>query len=179
MQIGTSAASCTVRSIDVNSSGSSTSGMPALTSSMSAPACTCASASLVTVSKLPSRSSSAKVLRPVGLMRSPMMQNGCSAPMVTVLDRDRSTVSIGFPFGSRGDAQTGAQLRDAGIPAERNEVDAPDTRLLERVGGELVGEVEALVLGIGGLLDAGQRRGRNVDAGHAGGDEAHAPDRAQ
>ncbi len=39
MQIGTSTASCTVRSIALSSSGSSTSGIPALTSSMLAPAC--------------------------------------------------------------------------------------------------------------------------------------------
>ncbi len=35
-----------------------------------------------------------KRLRPVGLIRSPMMQNGCSAPIVTVLVLERSTVSI-------------------------------------------------------------------------------------
>ena len=38
MQIGTSVASATVRSMAASSSDSSTSGMPALTSSMSAPA---------------------------------------------------------------------------------------------------------------------------------------------
>jgi hypothetical protein len=38
MQIGTSTESWTVRSIDLSSSGSSTSGIPALTSTMSAPA---------------------------------------------------------------------------------------------------------------------------------------------
>ena len=75
--------------------------MPALTSSMSAPASTWATASFVTVDRSPSRSSSAKTLRPVGLMRSPMMQNGCSAPIVTVLDRERRTVSMRLvPFGS-------------------------------------------------------------------------------
>ncbi len=50
MHSGTSTASWTVRIMALSSSASSTSGMPALTSSMSAPASTWASASLVTVS---------------------------------------------------------------------------------------------------------------------------------
>ncbi len=40
MQIGTSTDTCTVRSIVLSNSASSTSGIPALTSSMSAPAST-------------------------------------------------------------------------------------------------------------------------------------------
>ena len=97
MQIGTSTACCTVRSIALSSSDSSTSGMPALTSSMSAPVSTCATASWVTVDSSPARRSSANFLRPVGLIRSPMMQNGRSRAIVTVLDRDRSTVCAGEP----------------------------------------------------------------------------------
>jgi hypothetical protein len=69
--------------MSLSSSGSSTSGMPALTSSMSAPACTWAVASMVTVDSSPPRSCSAKALRPVGLIRSPMMQNGWFEPIVT------------------------------------------------------------------------------------------------
>ncbi len=65
-----------------SSSASSTSGMPALTSSMSAPASIWATASAVTVESSPARSSSANFLRPVGLIRSPMMQNGRSGPIV-------------------------------------------------------------------------------------------------
>ena len=84
MQIGTPAVSCTVRSMLASSSASSTSGMPALTSSTSAPAATWACVSVTTVDRSPPRSASAKTLRPVGLMRSPMMQNGCWGPMTTV-----------------------------------------------------------------------------------------------
>jgi len=40
--------------------------------------------SATTVERSPLRSASANVLRPVGLMRSPMMQNGWSGPMTTV-----------------------------------------------------------------------------------------------
>ncbi len=54
---------------------------PALMSSIVAPAATCSSASLMTVSKLPACISAASFLRPVGLMRSPMTQKGWSKPM--------------------------------------------------------------------------------------------------
>src|SRR4051794_27157981 len=182
MQIGASTASWTVRSIACSSSGSSTRGIPALTSSMSAPAATWVWASFVTVERSPPRNSSAKTLRPVGLIRSPMMQNGCAAPMVTVLDRDRSTVSIGFPFvrcPPTRDAQARAQLGDTSVLPEGDEVKTGHAGLGHRVGGELVGELEALVFGVGRALDAPHRLWRDVDARHPVGHEAHAPDRAQ
>src|SRR5215216_5379897 len=94
MQIGASVVSWTSLSIFDSSSASSTSGMPALTSSTSAPASICALVSTVTVVRSPPRSSSAKRLRPVGLIRSPMMQNGCSGPITTVFDRPCRTVSM-------------------------------------------------------------------------------------
>ena len=53
MQIGMSAVSWTSLSMFDSSSASSTSGMPALTSTMSAPASTWAWASTTTVSRLP------------------------------------------------------------------------------------------------------------------------------
>src|SRR5215211_6003390 len=109
MQIGASVVSCTSCSILASSSASSTSGIPALTSSTSAPAAICAFVSATTVERSPARSSSANFLRPVGLMRSPMMQNGCSAPITTVLDRDSRTVSISS-FRLRRDG--GAPLLD-------------------------------------------------------------------
>ena len=105
MHSGTSTAACAATIIAFSSSGSSTSGMPALTSSMSAPPATCAAASAPTRDRSPSRSCCAKTLRPVGLMRSPMIVNGPSALIVTVLDRERMTVSILFPFRSRRDPQ--------------------------------------------------------------------------
>src|ERR1700749_1437143 len=179
MQMGRSTASWTVLSIALSSSGSSTSGIPALTSSMLAPASAWANASAGTVDRSPLRSSSANALRRVGLIRSPMTQKGCSAPMVTLPERDRSTVSIGLSFGSWGDSETAAELRDARVLAEGDEVQARDTGLGQRMGGQLVGDVEALVLGVGRLLDAPHRLGRDVDAGHVLRDEAHPADAAQ
>src|SRR5262249_47695631 len=177
--IGASTAACTVFSIALRSSASSTSGMPALTSSMLAPAWTWLTASSVTVDSSPARSSSANVLRPVGLIRSPMMQNGCSAPIVTLAPRDRSTVSIGLPFDSWCDPQSPAQLGDAGVLAERDEVKSGDAGLGEGMGGELVRDVEALGLRVGGPFDARDGGRRHVDPGHSGGDEPHPADGPQ
>jgi hypothetical protein len=67
---------------------------PALTSSMVAPAATCSSASLRTVSKLPSTISAASFLRPVGLIRSPITQKGWSKPMAISLVADATTVRV-------------------------------------------------------------------------------------
>src|SRR3954470_9680451 len=164
MQIGRSVAAWTVRSICWRSSASSTSGMPALTSSMSAPASVWAMASAVTVDRSPLRSSSAKRLRPVGLMRSPMMQKGWSGPIVTVLDRDSRTVSMRLvPFGSGLDAQSLTELGDTGVLAERDEVKARDARQRAGVLRELVGDLEALALLVGRRLGARDRRGGHLD----------------
>src|SRR3954462_8967136 len=150
MQIGRSDASWTVVSICASSSASSTSGMPALTSSMSAPASVWAMASAVTVDRSPPRSSSANVLRPVGLMRSPMMQKGCSGPIVTVLDRECRTVSMRLvPFGSGLYAPSVANLCDARVLAERDEVKARDAGERAGVVGDLTGDLEALALLVG------------------------------
>src|SRR5215207_2457595 len=135
MQIGASVVSWTIFSMLASSSASSTSGMPALTSSTSAPAAICALASSTTVARSPLRNCSANVLRPVGLIRSPMMQNGCSGPMTTVLDRPCRTVSKAAPL-----------LRGDGAPA-----------LLEQLlglldGGRGVGRVAVGADGIGVLL---------------------------
>ena len=78
MQIGRSVCSCTSRSRGASRSASSVSGTPMLTSSTCAPAATCSSTSRTTCDRSPARSASANALRPVGLMRSPMMQNGWS-----------------------------------------------------------------------------------------------------
>src|SRR3954468_16832001 len=165
MQIGRSQASCTVRSICCSRSASSTSGMPALTSTMSAPASVWAIASGVTVDRSPPRSSSAKTLRPVGLMRSPMMQKGWSGPIVTVLDRDSRTVSMRLvPFGSGLDAQSLTELGDTGVLAERDEVQARHAGQRPRVLGELAGDLEALALLVGGGLGARDQLRRHLDA---------------
>ena len=77
--------------------GSSASGIPALTSSICAPASTWAIASATTVSKLPAAISAARALRPVGLMRSPITTNGRSKPSTTSFVGDESTVSVTRP----------------------------------------------------------------------------------
>src|ERR671928_974513 len=160
MQIGRSVLAWTVLSICWRRAASSTSGMPALTSSMSAPASVWATASFVTVERSPLRSSSAKTLRPVGLMRSPMMQKGCSGPIVTVLDRECRTVSMRLvPFGSGLDAQSLTELGDARVLAERDEVKARDARQRAGVVGELAGDLEALALLVGGRRGAGDEIG--------------------
>src|SRR4051812_9796636 len=186
MQIGRSDASWTVVSICASSSASSTSGMPALTSSMSAPASVWAIAPAVTVDRSRPRSSSANALRPVGLMRSPMMQKGCSGPIVTVLDRDCRTVSMRLvPFGSGLDAQSLTELGDARVLAERDEVQAGHAGLRAGVVRQLAGDLEALVLLVGGGLGARDELGRHLDAGHLLGHEpkrqgaAHDEDRGQ
>src|SRR3712207_4483199 len=167
MQIGRSVLACTVRSIFCSSSASSTSGMPALTSSMSAPASVWATASMTTVDRSSLRSCSANVLRPVGLMRSPMMQKGCSGPIVTVLDRDCRTVSMLLvPFGSGRNAQSLTELGDAGVLAERDEVQPGRAGQRARVVGQLAGDLEALGLLVGGRLGTRDELGRHLDAGH-------------
>ena len=41
-------------------------------------------------------------MRPVGLIRSPTMQNGCSGPIRSSLLAERRTVSMIAPFGYAG-----------------------------------------------------------------------------
>ena len=60
---------------------------PMLTSNTSAPASTWAKASFFTIKKLPLRISSANTLRPVGLIRSPMMIGFSCKPTFTTLVR--------------------------------------------------------------------------------------------
>src|SRR3954468_24226652 len=165
MQIGRAVAFWTTCSMFWSSSASSTSGIPALTSSMSAPAAVWAMASALTVDRSPPRSSSAKTLRPVGLMRSPMMQKGWSGPIVTVLDRECRTVSMRLvPFGSGLDAQSLTELGDAGVLAERDEVQARDAGQRAGVVGQLAGDLEALALLVGGRLGARDQLLRHLDA---------------
>src|SRR4051795_6558925 len=140
--------------------------MPALTSSMSAPMAICASASSSTRSRLPSRSSCAKALRPVGLMRSPMMQNGFSIAVVTVLDRDCRTVSTRVSLLRCGNAEALAQAPDRVVLAERDDMETAHARLREGVACLLHGKLERFLLGIGGGLDTLDHGRRHRDAGH-------------
>src|SRR6476659_277323 len=142
--------------------------MPALTSSMSAPMAICASASSITRSRLPSRNSCAKALRPVGLMRSPMMQNGLSIAIVTVLDRDCRTVSTRVSLLGCGDAEPLAQAPDRVVLAERDEMQAAHARLCEGVASLFDSELEGFFARVGRVLDALDRGGRDRDARHVG-----------
>jgi hypothetical protein len=102
MEIGTSVTSIIARTAPLSMPGSSAPGIPAFTSSMVAPASTCARASLLTRVKSKRRSSSASFLRFVGLIRSPMTTNGLSGLMTTVLVADETIVFMrGAPAGGR------------------------------------------------------------------------------
>ena len=94
IESGTSVIDWTSCTVWARIAGSSASGMPALTSSIWAPASTWAIASATTVSKLPDAISAASALRPVGLIRSPITTNGRSKPITTSLVADDSTVSV-------------------------------------------------------------------------------------
>ena len=104
--------------------------------------------------------------RPVGLIRSPITQNGCSGPMTTVLDGDWTTVSTRLPFRSWWDAEPLAEPGDAGLAAETDQVEAGDARQRARVLGELDRDLEALRLRVGRVLAALDQRRRHLDPGH-------------
>jgi hypothetical protein len=57
-----------------------------------APPATCSATSISMRDRSPARSCSWNFDRPVGLMRSPMTQNGSSGPMVTVRVAEEMTV---------------------------------------------------------------------------------------
>ena len=76
------------------SSVSSASGAPMFTSRTMAPPASCWATSISIRDRSPRRSWSWKILRPVGLIRSPMMQNGCCGLITTSREADRRTVSI-------------------------------------------------------------------------------------
>src|SRR5579872_3365148 len=166
MQSGSSVRPCTIGTARRISPTSSASGSPTFTSSMSAPPATCSATSTSSCERSPCCSCAWNALRPVGLMRSPITQNGWSGPMTTVLDGDWTTVSTHLPLDSRWNAQPLAEAGDAGLLAEADQVQAGDAGKRARVLGELARDVEALVLGVGGALAAFDRRLRHGDAGH-------------
>src|SRR6266576_242681 len=178
MQIGRSVSSCTSGIAWRINSTSSASGSPTFTSSMSAPPATCWATSTSIWERSPACSCAWNALRPVGLTRSPMMQNGCPEPMTTVLDRDRRTVSTGFPFDASRDAEPLAQACDAGVSAEADQVEARHARKRTRVLGELAGDLEALRLGIGCALAPLDQLRRHRDPRHLLVDEAERLGRA-
>src|SRR5215212_7536527 len=159
MQIGCSVSDCTSGIARAMRATSSARGSPTFTSSMSAAPCSATSISICERSSFCSCAWNA--LRPVGLIRSPMMQNGCSGPITTVLDCDRSSVSTRLPFVAGRDAELPAQASDPRLAPEADQMQAGDARLRECVRRELDGELEARLLGIGGVLDACDRCGRD------------------
>src|SRR5487761_1120957 len=162
MQSGTSVSPCTMGIAAPMSAISSASGSPTLTSSMSAPPASCCATSISSWERSPAWSCAWNVFRPVGLIRSPMTQNGWSGPMTTVLDGDWTTVCTCLP---RWYAESLAEAGDAGPAAKAEEVQAGDAGQRARVLGELARDLEALGLGVGGVLTALDDRGRDFDAG--------------
>src|SRR6476661_1645649 len=160
VRLWTSGIACAISSI------SSASGSPTFTSSMSAPPSTCCATSMSSCERSPAWSWAWNALRPVGLMRSPITQNGCSGPMTTVLDRDWTTVSTHLPFFSCRNGEPAAERGDARLEAEADQVQARHAGERARVLGELARHLEALLLGVGRRLAARDRLGRNADAGH-------------
>ena len=80
----------------VISSASSASGAPMLTSSSMAPPATWSLTSISIRDRSPLRSCSWKIFLPVGLIRSPMMANGWSSPIRTVLVAEDTIVCTDF-----------------------------------------------------------------------------------
>src|SRR5579864_1593199 len=157
------------------SATSSASGSPTLTSSMSAPPASCCATSISSWERSPAWSCAWNVFRPVGLIRSPMTQNGWSAPMTTVLDGDWTTVCTCLP---RWYAESLAATGDAGLAPEADEVEAGDAGQRARVLGELARDLEALRLGVGRALAALDDRSGDLDAGDVRVDEAQRAGRA-
>src|SRR4051812_6777488 len=113
IESGTSVSDCTSRTVSARIAGSSASGMPAFTSSMWAPASICAATSPITVVKSPAAISAASFLRPVGLIRSPMITNGRSNPITTSVVALETTVSV---------TRAPRRRRSRGEPAVRGEL---------------------------------------------------------
>src|SRR5205823_1009494 len=187
MQSGRSQRPCTSGIALPIRSTSSASGSPTLTSSRSAPPATCCATSVSSCERSPACSCAWKAFRPVGLIRSPITQNGCSGPMTTVLDGDWTTVSTRLPFHAWRYAEPLAEPGDARLAAEADQVEAGDSRQRPRVLDELERDREALRLRVPGavaaldqllrhldprhvLVDVAQRRGRahQADGGEEG-----------
>src|SRR3954452_20872967 len=166
MTSGKSVSDCTSGIACRISSISSASGSPTLTSSMSASGACCAT-SISRRERSPFCNSAWSFLRPVGLMRSPITQNGGSGPMTTVLDDDWRTVSTQLPFFTGRDAKARAQPCDAGLLAKADQVQAAHARDVARGVSELDADLEALVLRVGRALDALDQLGGDGDARHA------------
>src|SRR5581483_11870253 len=177
MTSGRSVSDCTSGIACRISSISSASGSPTFTSSMSASGACCATSTSIR-DRSPCCSSAWNFFRPVGLIRSPITQNGRPGPMTTSLDGDARTVSNRLPFVAGGDAEPFAQARDAGLLAKADQVQAVHSGQRTRGVGELARDLEALRLGVGSVLAARDELRRNGDAGDLLVDEAKRRGRA-
>src|SRR6476646_8088633 len=153
------------------SSTSSASGSPTFTSSMSASG-TCCATSTSMRDRSPACSSAWNFFRPVGLMRSPMTQNGRAGPITIVLDDDSRIVSNRLPFVAGGAVEAAAEVRDPRLLPEADQVQSPDAGKRPRARGELARELEALVFRVGRALAPLDQLGGHRDAGHLLVDEA-------
>src|SRR5919201_6944600 len=102
-------------------------------------------------------------------MRSPITQNGRSCPMVTVLDRDSRTVCMLerlLSFDSWRDPQTRAELCDARVLTEGDEMQPAHAGQRQCVRRLLEGEIEAGLVLVVGALHAFDHCGGHLDARH-------------
>src|SRR3954453_12048587 len=127
----------------------------------------CCSTSIPMRDRSPCWSCAWNFLRPVGLIRSPITQNGRPGPITTVLDGDSRTVSNRLPFVAGGNGEPGTQPCDAGLLAKADQVQAAHTRKRARSVGELTGDLEALGLRIARAFAALDHLCGHADPGHA------------
>src|SRR5271170_1922539 len=163
------------------SSASSASGAPMFTSSSMAPPSTCSLTSISTRDRSPLRNWSWKIFRPVGLIRSPMMANGWSSPIRTVLvAEDRTVCTVGSPqalgFSSGAGQRLAALQQFLGPDHGRRGVGRVSVRAYHV--GVLLGDRGAAdhhddLVAQPGLL---QRVDVRLEHGHRGGQERGEPD---
>src|SRR5450759_1561403 len=159
MQMGRSQTSITALIVATRSAGSSIAGMPALMSSMCAPAAACAMASARTRSIFPVFISAARTLRPVGLMRSPMITKGRSPETTTSRPRELRRVSIRLTLLQGLVDQLYGLLQR--VRALRRVASIPDQLLRHPGGHRGVGRVAVRTNVLGVFL--GHRRAANRD----------------
>ena len=76
----------------------------------------------------PARSAVANAFRPVGLMRSPMMQKDWSGPIRTSLDRELRTVCIRASFLLGWNLEVAAEPREGAVAAKISQMQAAHAR---------------------------------------------------
>ena len=112
--------------------------------------------SISTCERSPAWSWAWKALRPVGLIRSPMMQNGCSGPMTTVLDgaTGRRSPLLSLSGRRRGCRAARRAVRCRPSRQEADQVQAGDARERGLLGESSATAARSIPSGIGGGLAA-------------------------